>query len=49
MRRLSQIIPVHFSTAYRAVNEWDPPEGTPQFASWWQWRGRIWRHRTTAI
>lgn len=42
------VIPVHFTTAYRRSHgEGEPFE--PEFASWWQWRGHIFRHRTIAI
>ena len=47
MRRLSMIVPVHFTSAYRRSHDGGPFE--PEFASWWQWRGRIWRHKTIAI
>lgn len=40
MYRLSKLIPVHFTTRYR-IGE------TRMTSSWWQWRGRIFRHVAT--
>ncbi len=56
-RRVSFVIPLPFSTAYRAnasahfenghIVEDDP--GEPMFTRWWMWAGHVFRHRVTAI
>lgn len=37
--RLSKVVPVRMHSTYGT-------EDGPESASWWQWRGRIFRHRT---
>jgi hypothetical protein len=44
MYRLSKLIPVRMRSTYGVElgdDQWT------ETATWWQWRGRIFRHRTT--
>lgn len=45
MRKLSMVIPVHFTTGYREGDE----HGQPVYVTWWQWRSRIFRYRKYAL
>lgn len=42
--RLSQLIPVPMRSNYAVVSG---QVRIPQLSTWWQWRGRVYRHRIT--
>ena len=42
---LSKIVPMRFTTVYRRGSA----DGQPVFAQWWQWRGRVFRHKAVAF
>lgn len=52
LRRLSRLIPVRMTSTY-GVRYTDPMTGRQwpgvERATWWQWRGRRWRHRRTEV
>lgn len=45
---LSKLIPVPMRSTYGVVNA-DGADPGHEYATWWQWRGRIWRHRTEPV
>lgn len=49
--RLSKLIPVRMTSRYGVVAT--APDGasteTRERATWWQWRGRVFRHRRVAV
>ena len=47
--RLSQFIPVPFTSRYRRFDGPDSPNTAPVEARWWQWRGHIFAERTTPL
>jgi hypothetical protein len=46
--RLSKLIPVRMRSTYFAGGD-DDAEWAKERASWWQWRGHIFRHRVTRL
>lgn len=44
MYKLSKIIPVPMNSCYES-NRNDGMGYQPECASWWQWRGRVWKHK----
>lgn len=44
---LSKIIPMRFTSTY-GVCDGDVVAAGTERASWWQWRGHVWRHRRMA-
>lgn len=44
--RLSKLIPVRFTSRYRVTGDL---ENVHERSTWWQWRGRIFRHRRTTF
>lgn len=44
--RLSKFIPVRMTSNYRASSFRSVP-GAAHRSTWWQWRGRVLRHRVT--
>jgi hypothetical protein len=49
LRRIRQLIPTKFATAYREGVNGRPSDGTPTFASWWMWGGRCFNVKRRAI
>jgi hypothetical protein len=41
--KLSRVIPVPFHSVYGFES------GPPERATWWQWRGRVYRHRRATV
>lgn len=48
IRRIRQLVPTHFATAYRTREE-PATEWAPVFSTWWMWFGRCFKVRHTAI
>lgn len=48
IRRLRQLVPTYFATAYRTHEE-PAAEWTPMFSTWWMWLGRCFRVKHTEI
>jgi hypothetical protein len=51
---LSKVVPVRMASTYGVIVESAPESvsvsgAVRERATWWQWRGRIWRHRREAV
>ncbi len=46
--RLSWLVPIRFRSTYRSEYH-DDGVMLDERATWWQWRGRVWRHRRQVL